>query len=98
MSRRTAGTWCPPAGSSSSAGAARAHASATGVHMLPPGGRLPYASAAEREVKRAGRESGRSTRQREVREAVVATETGMLYPLQMAAPDVHFIPGNPHAS
>jgi quinolinate synthase len=32
------------------------------------------------------------------REAVVATETGMLYPLQMAAPDVEFIPANPRAS
>jgi quinolinate synthase len=32
------------------------------------------------------------------REAVVATETGMLYPLQMAAPDVNFIPANPRAS
>jgi quinolinate synthase len=28
----------------------------------------------------------------------VATETGMLYPLQMAAPDVTFIPANPEAS
>jgi quinolinate synthase len=32
------------------------------------------------------------------REAVVATETGMLYPLQMAAPDVDFIAANPEAS
>jgi quinolinate synthase len=32
------------------------------------------------------------------REAVVATETGMLYPLEMAAPDVKFIPANPRAS
>ena len=31
-------------------------------------------------------------------QAVVATETGMLYPLQMAAPDVRFIPANPEAS
>ena len=29
-----------------------------------------------------------------VRDVVVATETGMLYPLQMAAPDVDFIPAN----
>jgi quinolinate synthase len=29
---------------------------------------------------------------------VVATETGMLYPLQMAAPDVDFIAANPEAS
>jgi quinolinate synthase len=34
----------------------------------------------------------------EVREAIVATETGMLYPLQMAAPDVQFIPANPRAA
>jgi quinolinate synthase len=32
------------------------------------------------------------------REVVVATETGMLYPLRMAAPDVDFIPANPEAS
>jgi quinolinate synthase len=32
------------------------------------------------------------------REAVVATETGMLYPLQIAAPDVSFIAANPEAS
>jgi quinolinate synthase len=31
------------------------------------------------------------------REAIVATETGMLYPLEMAAPDVSFIPANPRA-
>jgi quinolinate synthase len=33
-----------------------------------------------------------------VREAIVATETGMLYPLQMAAPDVSFIAANPRAA
>ncbi len=32
------------------------------------------------------------------REVIVATETGMLYPLQMAAPDVSFIPANPRAA
>ena len=32
------------------------------------------------------------------REAVVATEVGMLYPLQMAAPEVQFIPANAEAS
>jgi quinolinate synthase len=31
-------------------------------------------------------------------EAIVATETGMLYPLQLAAPDVNFIAANPLAS
>jgi quinolinate synthase len=34
----------------------------------------------------------------EVREAIVATETGMLYPLQMAAPDIDFIAANADAS
>ena len=33
----------------------------------------------------------------ELREAVVATETGMLYPLRMAAPNIDFIPANPVA-
>ena len=32
-----------------------------------------------------------------LREAVVATETGMLYPLRMAAPHIDFIPANPVA-
>ncbi|HVR06289.1 MAG TPA: quinolinate synthase NadA [Solirubrobacteraceae bacterium] len=32
------------------------------------------------------------------RQAVVATEVGMLYPLRMAAPDVDFIPANAEAS
>jgi quinolinate synthase len=32
------------------------------------------------------------------RQAIVATETGMLYPLQMAAPEVEFIPANAEAS
>jgi quinolinate synthase len=35
---------------------------------------------------------------RDTREVVVATETGMLYPLQMAAPGVEFIPANAEAS
>ncbi|HEX5309921.1 MAG TPA: quinolinate synthase NadA [Solirubrobacteraceae bacterium] len=63
--------------------------SAEGVHMLSTGGMLRYAGDAERAA--AERPGGR-------REAVVATETGMLYPLQMAAPDVSFIPANPEAS
>jgi quinolinate synthase len=54
-----------------------------GVHMLSTGGMLKFAQDAER--------SG-------AREAVVATEIGMLYPLQMAAPDVQFIPANAEAS
>jgi quinolinate synthase len=58
--------------------------SAEGVHMLSTGGMLRYAEAAERDGK--------------TREAVVATEVGMLHPLQMAAPDVQFIPANAEAS
>jgi len=59
--------------------------SAEGVHMLSTGGMLAYAEAE--------RDAGATAR-----EAVVATETGMLYPLQMAAPDVRFIAANPDAS
>ncbi len=55
------------------------------VHMLSTGGMLRYARQTE------GAASPH-------REAVVATEVGMLYPLQMAAPDVKFIPANPEAS
>jgi quinolinate synthase len=57
--------------------------SADGVHMLSTGGMLDFAHAAAREG---------------AREAVVATEIGMLYPLQMAAPEVNFIPANAEAS
>jgi quinolinate synthase len=62
--------------------------SSEGVHMLSTGGMLEYAHEAE---AHAGAVGGR-------REAVVATEVGMLYPLRMAAPDVDFIPANPEAS
>jgi quinolinate synthase len=58
--------------------------SADGVHMLSTGGMLRYAETAERDGT--------------TREAVVATEVGMLHPLQMAAPDVEFIPANAEAS
>ena len=54
-----------------------------GVHMLSTGGMLKFAEQAERQHKR---------------EAIVATEVGMLFPLQMAAPDVDFIPANAEAS
>jgi quinolinate synthase len=60
-----------------------------GVHMLSTGGMLGYARDAEREELRAPGER---------REAVVATETGMLYPLAIAAPGVDFIAANPDAS
>jgi quinolinate synthase len=85
--------------------------SADGVHMLSTGGMLKYAESAT--ARAAGEDSlqveepgldassqptdanGRPGR---VREAIVATETGMLYPLQMAAPDIDFIPANAEAS
>jgi quinolinate synthase len=57
--------------------------SAEGVHMLSTGGMLKFAEEAQRG---------------QAREAVVATEIGMLYPLQMAAPEVEFIPANAEAS
>jgi quinolinate synthase len=57
--------------------------SAEGVHMLSTGGMLEFAQKASA----AG-----------AREAVVATEIGMLYPLQMAAPEIEFIPANAEAS
>jgi quinolinate synthase len=59
-----------------------------GVHILSTGGMLAHARAA------AGGPDGKAG----AREAVVATEIGMLYPLQMAAPQVNFIAANPEAS
>src|SRR5580704_1143922 len=79
--------------------------SAEGVHMLSTGGMLKYAEGAasspegERGVHEPAAgdaEEGSGPRAR--REAVVATEIGMLYPLQMAAPDIEFIPANAEAS
>jgi quinolinate synthase len=75
--------------------------SAEGVHMLSTGGMLRYADDLEKVA--GGRSDGRLAGSavggaRSPREAVVATETGMLYPLEMAAPDVKFIPANPEAS
>jgi quinolinate synthase len=66
--------------------------SAEGVHMLATSGMLTYAREAERDAEAQG------GRDRIRREAVVATETGMLYPLRMAAPDIDFIPANAEAS
>jgi quinolinate synthase len=57
--------------------------SGEGVHMLSTGGMLKFAEQAEAHG---------------AREAVVATEIGMLHPLQMAAPQVEFIPANAEAS
>jgi quinolinate synthase len=64
-----------------------------GVHMLSTGGMLGYAREAEQAAS-----SERADTSGARREAIVATETGMLYPLQMVAPDVDFIPANPDAS
>ena len=86
---------------------------AEGVEMLSTGGMLRWAGDAEREA-RVAREvegapkpedgnapsapNGASGARRFVREAVVATETGMLYGLRRAAPDVSFIPANAEAT
>jgi quinolinate synthase len=67
---------------------------ADGVQMLSTGGMLKYAEKAEH----AAPASTSSRTGDGPRKAVVATEVGMLYPLQMAAPDVDFIPANPEAS
>ena len=55
---------------------------AEGVHMLSTGGMLTYAA------EHAGRGGT----------AIMATETGMLHPLRMAAPDVDFVAANERAS
>ncbi|MDP4673595.1 MAG: quinolinate synthase NadA [Solirubrobacteraceae bacterium] len=57
---------------------------AEGVQMLSTGGMMEYAQSAKAEGS--------------AREVIVATEVGMLYPLQQAAPDVNFIPANAEAS
>jgi quinolinate synthase len=64
--------------------------SSEGVHMLSTGGMLRYAEQAASSPE--GEHRG------ETRQAVVATEVGMLHPLRMAAPDVEFIPANAEAS
>jgi len=56
---------------------------AEGVHMLSTGGMLRYAQDAARDHRET---------------AIVATETGMLHPLRMAAPDVDFVAANEAAS
>jgi quinolinate synthase len=86
--------------------------SAEGVHMLSTGGMLKYAEGAEHDAREQaahrgehgdtgtgrGAEGEPTNAPQTRREAVVATEIGMLYPLQMAAPDVEFIPANAQAS
>jgi quinolinate synthase len=82
---------------------------AEGVHLLSTGGMLKYAESIDRSAPSAAQvaEPGlpdtaeppaADIATHAVREAVVATEVGMLYPLRMAAPDVQFIPANPEAS
>jgi quinolinate synthase len=85
---------------------------AEGVQMLSTGGMLRYASEAEREARVAREGSaagddapgdgavrpGGAPADGERREAVVATEVGMLYGLGKTAPDVSFIPANPEAT
>jgi quinolinate synthase len=85
--------------------------SAEGVHMLSTGGMLRYAESledaavdesspqvSEPGLKDTTQQPAADIATHPVREAVVATEVGMLYPLRMAAPDVDFIPANPEAS
>jgi quinolinate synthase len=67
--------------------------------MLSTGGMLAYAEQAEREYGAQAADGGQgATHPPARRQAVVATEIGMLYPLQLAAPDVEFIPANAQAS
>jgi quinolinate synthase len=65
--------------------------------MLSTGGMLKYARDVEAAVVAGGQARGPGERA-QARQAVVATEVGMLYPLQMAAPEVEFIPANAEAS
>jgi quinolinate synthase len=64
--------------------------------MLSTGGMLAYAERAEREAGDGEPAAGNGGGARP--QAIVATETGMLYPLRMAAPDIEFIPANAEAS
>lgn len=57
---------------------------AEGVHMLSTGGMLDYAERVE--------DAKPGT------EVIVATETGMLYPMRKAAPDINFIAANEAAT
>ncbi len=85
--------------------------SAEGVYMLSTGGMLEYARNVEHAERDraddrdrtedradAGTVEGSDGARRVRREAIVATEVGMLHPLQMAAPDIEFIPANAEAS
>ena len=57
---------------------------ASGVRMLSTGGMLDYATDAAKSDS--------------PRDVIVATETGMLYPMRQAAPDINFIAANEKAS
>ena len=70
--------------------------SAEGVHMLSTGGMLKYAEQAAHELAAGGGQGQGAAAVK--RQAIVATEIGMLHPLQMAAPEVEFIPANTEAS
>ncbi|MCK9247952.1 MAG: quinolinate synthase NadA [Solirubrobacteraceae bacterium] len=63
----------------------------SGVHMLSTGGMLDFAHDQAEKARGDGEGAPRRT-------AIVATETGMLHPLRMAAPDVDFIPANTQAA
>jgi quinolinate synthase len=77
---------------------------AEGVKMLSTGGMLRYAGDAERALTSARGESSNDGDDQgagdgaAAREAVVATEVGMLYGLSQAAPDMRFIPANAEAT
>lgn len=74
--------------------------SSEGVHMLSTGGMLKYAKEAEGRARRDSTVNGatQGNGNGHHKTAIVATETGMLFPLQQAAPDVNFIPANSKAT
>jgi quinolinate synthase len=74
------------------AGGAAEHAAGAATLATGAAGSADGAAAPDVRADRA------AAPQAKPREAVVATEIGMLYPLRMAAPDVSFIPANPNAS
>jgi quinolinate synthase len=67
---------------------------ADGVRMLSTGGMLGYARGLETAPADGDGDGDFAPR----RTAIVATETGMLHPLRLAAPDVDFIAANEAAS
>ncbi|HEY5045723.1 MAG TPA: quinolinate synthase NadA [Solirubrobacteraceae bacterium] len=73
---------------------------AAGAEERAAGGAVEHAGGATESGSGVGRTGAdrAAAPQARLREAVVATEIGMLHPLRMAAPDVDFIPANPDAS